>query len=96
MARHLKGYVPDNPRYRPITQDEMCDLFCGDWLSGTACETCRHRVTVKCGSKNVRGYERMVEKEVCVEAHDNGYEGNCYELNAQTVMDTCPLWEMEE
>ena len=55
--KHMQGYVPDNPRYAPLTVDEMRAMFCDDWLAGTACETCAHRVTIDCGKELFKGYE---------------------------------------
>ena len=94
--RHMQGYVPDNPRYAPLTVDEMKAMFCDDWLAGTACETCAHRVTIDCGKELFKGYERSVEIDVCVAPHDGAYAGDCFKLTSKTVQDTCGDWEMEE
>lgn len=97
MARHMVGYVPDNPRYAPLTEREIQAMSYDDWLQATACETCRHRVCVDRGKKVVRGYERHDEIDVCVAGHDLG-DGthDAFELTASTVQETCPDWEMED
>ena len=96
MPRHMQGYYPDNQQCAPLTIDEMKMMFCDDWLSGTACETCAHRVTIDCGKELFKGYERKVEIDVCVAPHDGGYAGDCIKLTSKTVQDTCGEWDMEE
>ena len=105
MARHMTCTapcagapvrVPDNPMAVPPTPFEQAAMWTDDWFSGTACETCAHRITVDCGRELFKGYERKVEMDVCVAAHDLGDGGVCFKLTSKTVRDTCPSWEMEE
>ena len=98
MARHFEGCVPDNPRYATTTPDEQREMFCDDWLAGTACETCRHRETLRRELEHPKWGLRNVDEEWCLEHHDNGFSsaGECFRLDAHNVMETCSSWEMEE
>ena len=97
MARHMQGYVPDNPRAVPPTPEEQQAMWTDDWLAGTACETCRYRESIGIETMQPHGWRpRDIIHEFCLEAHDNNDGSGCFELTAKTVQDTCPDWEMED
>lgn len=92
--RHMRDYVPDNPRAAVPTPEEMSVMFCDDWFSGSPCETCEHCIEVDRGMRRVNGTIHTDVELVCVEAHDSGVDGN-FKLDASTVPETCSNWEME-
>ena len=73
-------------------------MWTDDWLAGTACETCRHRETLRRPLDVPKWGVRHMDEEWCLEFHDSGGSavGECFKLDSKNVMDTCPAWEMEE